>query len=501
MWQGVLAALFVAAIAVCAYAANSIRDVNLVLDAGHRARIALTAMGDDQRMRAAGKSFGEIAPAIVKSIDAERDMNAAIVDENDKLIAGDKTLLSDVVIPMGEKRGQGLPFPGARGLTGNAPPDRPQFGLGYGPGPSGNLGLGGPLPAQDYGFVVPPSAIGEAPGPSLVRLSGGWLVFAQQPNALGGLGTWYWPTAAALMLLAFLAVWSLGRHTLVQTARPMARVEKGLRRLVDVNNPTVEAIATDDTGLAEPLVESYNAAAIELAAILRQRSDLESRLRQFIADAGHELRTPLAVIMGYVQLLHQGASVDPGVAERVYSEIEGQGQRMTLLIQKLLLLTRLESQEARDIKVLDAGDVARSVAESFGPLAGDSKIEASVEPGALVKMSESEFRDVVGNLIDNALKYAPGSAVGVVVRATDGFVHVCVTDDGPGMSPELRARAFERFSRGETAGAIPGSGLGLAIVETAVQRAGGSLSLRTAVGKGTSVDLRFPASTEPGRAG
>jgi two-component system OmpR family sensor kinase len=183
------------------------------------------------------------------------------------------------------------------------------------------------------------------------------------------------------------------------------------------------------------------------------------------------------------------------VAERVYSEIEGQGHRMTLLIQKLLLLTRLENQEARDIRVLDAGEIARNVAESFRPLAGESTIVASSDAGALVKMSESELRDVVGNLMDNAIKYAPGSTIDLNVRVRDGAVYVVLADDGPGMSPELRARAFERFSRGETAGSVPGSGLGLAIVETAVQRAGGSVSLTTAVGKGTTVELRFPIST------
>jgi len=494
VWQGALAALWVAAIAVCAYAANGMRDVDLVLDASHRAKIALGALSDDQRLHAAGKSLAVIAPIIVKSVEADRDMSAAVVDDAGRFIAGDKGVLSDVVIPVREKTGQGLPFPGAQALTVHAPAQRPQFGLEYGPGASGDLGLGGPMPGGDfeYGAIAP--TIGGPAGPSMVRLDGGWLVFTQKADALGSLGRWYWPGVAAIMLLSFVTVWSVGRRTLVQSARPMARVEKGLRRLVDVTNPTVEAIASDDAGLAAPLVASYNAASLELAAILRQRSELESRLRQFVADAGHELRTPLTVVMGYVQLLRQGPHVDSPMADRVFSEIEEQGKRMTLLIQKLLLLTRLESQDARDVRVLDAASIARNVAESFAPLAGECKIEARGDHGAFVLMSESEFRDAVGNLIDNAIKYAPGSDVDVDVRVRDGFVCVAVSDDGPGMGPDLRARAFERFSRGETAGAIAGSGLGLAIVETAVQRAGGSVSLRTAVGQGTTVELRLPAS-------
>jgi signal transduction histidine kinase len=191
---------------------------------------------------------------------------------------------------------------------------------------------------------------------------------------------------------------------------------------------------------------------------------------------------------------------DEALSDRVFSEIEGQGQRMTLLIQKLLLLTRLESQEPRDIKILDVAEIATSVVDSFLPLAGESTLSMRGDTVALVKMSESELRDILGNLLDNAIKYAPGSAVDVAVQQRGASVHVTISDNGPGMSPELRARVFERFSRGETAGSIPGSGLGLAIVETAVERTGGVVTLRTAPGQGTTVELRFPAWQESERS-
>lgn len=493
VWQGVVAAMWVAVVALSAYAAVSVRDVSIVLDANNRSVAARSALSADQQMHADGKDFKSIAQFIIQRLESNHEMSAAVVDDSGKLVAGDKTALTDVPLPIIAKgslsqrilQPPGFPdrLPFARGRVSPAPELVP-------PGFNAAFGGGG------FGMIQQPAIIGGGVGSTVVRLSGGWLVISMKPQAMNELGVWYWPFAAAFTLLSFVTVWWIGKRTLIQTVRPMVRVERGLRRLVDVHSSTVEAIASDDVGLAAPLVESFNAAALELAAVLRQSSELEARIRQFVADAGHELRTPLTVIMGYVQLLRQRSGVDSPMTERVFSEIEGQGLRMTQLIQKLLLLTRLESQNPRDVTVVDAAEVVRSVADSFRPLAGSSSIQMHGDGSALVKISESEFRDIVGNLVDNAIKYAPGSTIDVTVHVQGRFIIVTVSDDGPGMSPELRARAFERFSRGETAGSVPGSGLGLAIVESAVERAGGAVSLQSAPGRGTTVELRFSAWSE-----
>jgi signal transduction histidine kinase len=99
---------------------------------------------------------------------------------------------------------------------------------------------------------------------------------------------------------------------------------------------------------------------------------------------------------------------------------------------------------------------------------------------------------VVGILVDNALKYAPGSTVVVAAERDGRYGTIVVSDDGPGMSPDLRVRAFDRFSRGDERGSVPGSGLGLAIVKRIVVRAGGDVELQSTLGKGTLVRVRFP---------
>lgn len=475
VWQGVLAAVWVLVLAFIAYASANMRDVSVLLAANHRASIATMVRIDEQRLRESGKPFAAIASALVDKVDSDRSMTAVVADDTGKYVAGDKSLLADAAIPFTEKFGVEFHMPSPP--AGTVPPQ--------------GFALQAP-PEVGFGTFGPPGLLATGPSVSMIRLNGGWLVFAEKSTEIAALGAWYWPVAAGLVVLAFATVWSVGRRTLVQSVRPMARVERGLRRMVDVNTSAVEAIATEDTGLAAPLVESYNAAALELAEVLKQSAELEAQIRKFVADAGHELRTPLAVIMGYVQLLRQRGGADSEIVERIFSEIEGQGHRMTLLIQKLLLLTRLESQEPRDVKVFDAGEIASSVADSFRPLT-EAPIAFHGNGSVLIKASEVEFRDSLGNLIDNAIKYAPGAAIDVTVGSADGAVAISVSDHGPGMTPDVRARAFERFSRGETAGAIPGSGLGLAIVETAVKRAGGTVSLRTSHGQGTSVEMRFPA--------
>jgi signal transduction histidine kinase len=485
-WPAVLAALWVAAIAVSAYIANSMRDVNMFLDANHRAAIAIGAMSEDQRLHALGKPLATIAPFLVRRVDAEHGMDAAVVDDGGRLLAGNKDVLDGIVIPLAPKVGKGIPMPKPHGASGTL--SAGAASAVQTPDTVTNQTFG-QLPGTGFG----PLSMPFGPASSMVKIEGGWLVIVRKADPLSNLGAWYWPFAGIAAVLSFVTVWTIGRRTLVHTVRPMMRVERGLRRLVDVNNATVEAIVADDDGLAAPLVASYNATAIELAEIIRQRTELEAQIRQFVADAGHELRTPLTVIMGYVQLLRQRSPNDSAIAERIFSEIDGQGQRMTLLIQKLLQLTRLETQAPRDVAVVDVTEIAQSVAASFEPLAGESTIEMRGDADAVVKMSESELRDAIGNLVDNAIKYAPGATVEINVRARNGTVAVTVSDDGPGMAPDVRARAFERFSRGETAGMVPGSGLGLAIVESAAERAGGSVSLQSTPGRGTSVELRLPA--------
>jgi signal transduction histidine kinase len=130
--------------------------------------------------------------------------------------------------------------------------------------------------------------------------------------------------------------------------------------------------------------------------------------------------------------------------------------------------------------------------ESFRPLAGTTALGVKLESDVTVIGSAPDIREIVGILVDNALKYAAGSNVTVTTSRDGHYGAIAVVDDGPGMTPDLRVRAFDRFSRGDERGSVPGSGLGLAIVKRIAVRAGGEVELESTLGKGTVVRVRLP---------
>jgi len=164
------------------------------------------------------------------------------------------------------------------------------------------------------------------------------------------------------------------------------------------------------------------------------------------------------------------------------------------LIGKLLLLARLDAVAPERSEQIDVAAIVGEVVESFRAIAGKSTLEFSAAGDARTVAAPNELRELIGNLLDNAIKYAPGATTRAVVRRVSGCVELEVADDGPGMDYDLRGRAFDRFSRGENRGNIPGSGLGLAIVKRIVDRAGGEVELDTAPGRGVRILIKLPAA-------
>jgi signal transduction histidine kinase len=200
--------------------------------------------------------------------------------------------------------------------------------------------------------------------------------------------------------------------------------------------------------------------------------------------------------MGYLDVLEERIVTDPAGVARIYRTMRSESRRMRSLVEKLILLARLERPAPPKIAPVDVEVVARHVVDALAPLAGDGRIRFHGGGPAPVRADESELREAVKNIIDNALKYAPGSAVDVTVSSRDGSVAVEVADAGPGFSEEDRAHAFDRFYRGTTRGSVEGSGLGLAIAKRAVERARGEIAIYSAPDEGTRVVLTLPRIVE-----
>ncbi len=222
---------------------------------------------------------------------------------------------------------------------------------------------------------------------------------------------------------------------------------------------------------------------------------LDSARKEFIANASHELRTPIFSLSGFIELL---ADEDPEPEARAefVAEMRAQVDRLTKLTVDLLDLSKLDADalQVRRERV-DLAGVARRVVAEFGPIADRRRAEISIEEGAEAAASADPERvaQIMRILIDNALTHTPeGTAikVGIQTASDNGSASLVVTDDGPGIDPRARERVFERFYTGDE---VSGSGLGLAIGRELALRMGGSLALRVRRGR-TEFELRLPSA-------
>lgn len=223
----------------------------------------------------------------------------------------------------------------------------------------------------------------------------------------------------------------------------------------------------------------------------------EARMRQFVADASHELRTPLTSIRGFAEL-HRIGAADVAEIDQTMGRIEGEATRMGLLVDDLLLLARLDQQRPLEQERVDLLDVARDVVDAARRTAPQRTIELrSDAAGPVVLGDEMRLRQIIQNLMTNALTHTPDDAaiaVEVSLGGGDGWAKVVVSDTGPGMTQEDAGHVFERFyradpSRTRSAG---GSGLGLSIVASLVAAHGGEVSVESQVGAGATFTVELP---------
>jgi two-component system OmpR family sensor kinase len=222
----------------------------------------------------------------------------------------------------------------------------------------------------------------------------------------------------------------------------------------------------------------------------------EARLRQFVSDASHELRTPVTTIRGYAELYRTGALQGEGELPEAMRRTEQEAVRMGNLVEDLLRLARLdEGRTPATTTQLDLAALADDAVRDARATAPEREI-GLVAPGpVIVAGDEDGLHQIVANLIGNALVHAPGAPVEVRVTTTDGHAVLEVADEGPGMTGADAARAFERFYRADAARtrSSGGTGLGLAIVKGTAEAHGGTVQLTSEPGHGTTVRVELPA--------
>jgi two-component system OmpR family sensor kinase len=217
-------------------------------------------------------------------------------------------------------------------------------------------------------------------------------------------------------------------------------------------------------------------------------------LRRFLNDAGHEMRTPLAVFSSSLGVLRHCLPPLSAPAEAMFVAIEQESARLSKLIHALLLLARLDAMRPAQAETVLLQSLIDEVIAEVRTI-HQMEIQTNTASDLAVRMARAELREVLVNVFDNAARHAPGALVRVETSRSEraNNVTLIITDGGPGMSVDECRLAFEPFFRGDAALTKSGSGLGLAIVRSAIERAGGTVHLRSSPGAGLTVTIELPA--------
>jgi signal transduction histidine kinase len=231
-----------------------------------------------------------------------------------------------------------------------------------------------------------------------------------------------------------------------------------------------------------------------LNAMLDRLRGSYARERRFVADASHELRTPVAVIKAELEAALRRAPADPDLREALAAAVE-ECDRLAQLAEDLLVLARSgDGALAVRPEPLGAAELLERIRTRFSARARERgrELRVDAEPGLVVRADELRLSQALGNLVDNALRHGAG-AITLSARRAGADVELEVADEGAGPPPALRPRAFERFARGDEARTRGGAGLGLAIVRAIAEAHGGTAELAA----GSAVRLRLPSQGDP----
>lgn len=279
----------------------------------------------------------------------------------------------------------------------------------------------------------------------------------------------------------------------------------GLRPISKVTAVADSIAAGDRAQRVDPDRPGTEAARLAQAfnVMLDQRDAQEQTLRRFVADASHELRTPLTSVRGYLEVYDHGGFGAAGELDDVVRRMRSETERMTCLVEDLLLLANLDEGRPLRREPVDLVDVIGDAASDGRAVQPERSITTTVAADHLmVEGDESSLRQVLGSLVHNALVHTPTTAsIALEAGRDDGVITVSVTDTGPGLPSEVVAQVFDRFYRSDSSRSrhAGGAGLGLSIARSIVEAHGGSIGVESASPGGTTFWIRLPVTEAAGR--
>ena len=319
-------------------------------------------------------------------------------------------------------------------------------------------------------------------------------------DTVGNLVDGFWAIGLVVLLLVSVIGWFAVRTGL----KPLEQIETTATEIAGghpLSNRMPEASHRTEVGR---LSNSLNSMLEQIEAAFAARAASENRMRAFVADASHELRTPLAGIRGFAELYRMGALSEDADVKRTMARIESEAVRMGGLVEDLLMLARLDEQRPIELAPMDLRTLAADALHDTTALDPTRPVSltgpgGAVAPSAaLVLGDEARLRQVVTNLVGNAVRHTPrGTPVRIGVGTVNGHGVIEVADQGPGLTPEQAHRVFERFYRVDASRSRQeggGAGLGLAIVSALVAAHSGDVQVESTPGSGALFRVRLPVN-------
>ncbi len=286
--------------------------------------------------------------------------------------------------------------------------------------------------------------------------------------------------AGSILASAIIAI-AVTKHGL----RPLAEMTRSLERIGPAHLNERVALAGWPREL-QPLATTFD-------VMLARLEDSFKRLSQFSADLAHELRTPVANIMGEAQVALTRERTPSEYREVIESTI-AECERLSGIVDNLLFVARVDAaRESIERKLIDARAAVEKIATFYQTLAEDRNVAIHCSGEGEIYVDPALFERALGNLMDNALRFTPeGGTIQISITVKAAHSEVTVSDNGYGITPEHLPRVFDRFYRVDSSRSSDGAGLGLALVKSIVDLHGGSAKIESEVNRGTTVTLTFP---------
>lgn len=291
-----------------------------------------------------------------------------------------------------------------------------------------------------------------------------------------------------ILLVAASSLWTILTKTVLRPLEDVARISRAislgsLEHRVPLPRLRDEAYYT---------ALAFNQMLDGLQSYIAREKETQLRTRQFFADASHELRSPLTVLKGYVDVLQRGAKNDPEALTNALEAMHTTIDKITRLTNDMLKLSRLDAGRELNAEMVDLNVICQSGIESAEVLTVGRQLDFKPGPRATIKGDTQLLEQVLWNLLGNSIHHT--SLNGKITVSTDcreGYVHLTVQDDGEGIPAEHLARIFDRFYRVDPT-RPGGSGLGLSIVKAIVEAHGGEIKVQSTPGYGATFTITFP---------